>query len=156
MENQRSLLLALSTALLAIVFSVSSAAESGLIHVKSAHSVSATADKLEAVLKAKGMTVFTRIDHAAGAKKVDKTLRPTELVIFGNPKVGTPLMQCAQTVAIDLPQKALIWEDDKGAVFLSYNEPKYLASRHSIEGCDAVIKKVTGALAKFSSVATAP
>jgi len=154
MQTQRSLLLTLSITIATILFSVSSTAESGLVHVKSAHSVPATADKLEAILTAKGMTVFTRIDHSAGAKKVDKILRPTD--IFGNPKVGTPLMQCAQSMAIDLPQKALIWEDDKGVVFLSYNEPQYLASRHNIEACDAAIKKVTGALAKFSAAATAP
>lgn len=84
------------------------------------------------------MTVFTRIDHSAGAKKVDKELRPTELVIFGNPKVGTPLMQCVQTVAIDLPQKMLIWQDEAGTTWLSYNNPSYLAKRHHIRGIGLV------------------
>lgn len=126
----------------------------GLVTVESNHSVKDTADKLEAVLKSKGMTVFTRIDHAAGAKKVGKELRPTELVIFGNPKIGTPLMQCAQSVAIDLPQKMLIWQDDKGTTWLGYNDPAHLQKRHNIEGCDAVLKKVTGALGKFATAAT--
>ena len=93
-----------------VMASVNSHADDTLISVKSQHSVKETADRLENVLTEKGMTVFARIDHAAGAKKVEKILRPTELVIFGNPKVGTPLMQCAQSVAIDLPQKALIWD----------------------------------------------
>jgi len=137
------------------VFSASAIAVEGMVSVKSAHSVAVTADRLEKVLKSKGMTVFTRIDHAAGAQKVGKTLRPTELVIFGNPKVGTPLMLCSQSIAIDLPQKALIWEDADGDVWLSYNDPQYLASRHKTEGCDAVLKKVAGALGKFAGKATA-
>jgi len=127
--------------------------KNGLVNVKSNHNVGKTADKLESILKEKGMTVFTRINHTAGAKKVGKTLRPTELVIFGNPKVGTPLMQCAQTVAIDLPQKMLVWQDAAGATWLSYNDPSYLMERHKIKGCDPIIKKVTGALGKFANAA---
>ena len=87
--------------------SLASAAD-GLISIKSSHDVQRTADRLENTLRGKGMTVFIRINHAEGAQKVGKKLRPTELVVFGNPKVGTPLMQCSQSVAIDLPQKALI------------------------------------------------
>jgi len=102
----------LSFSLLAL-FCSSVIASEGMVNVKSVHAVNVTADRLENVLKSKGMTVFTRINHAAGAEKVGKTLRPTELVIFGNPKIGTPLMQCSQSIAIDLPQKALIWEDEK-------------------------------------------
>ena len=128
--------------------------DKGIVHVKSSYDVGNTADKLEAVLKNKGMTVFARIDHALGAEKVGKNLRDTQLVIFGNPKVGTPLMQCAQSVALDLPQKALIWQDEQGQVWLSYNDPSYLAQRHNIQGCDAVLKKVSGALAKFAKAAT--
>lgn len=133
--------------------SVAQAAE-GLITVKSNHSVTATADKLEAVLSDKGMKIMNRINHAAGAEAAGLELRPTELVIFGNPKVGTPLMQCAQSVAIDLPQKALIWEDANGDVWLGYNDPQYLKSRHGIEGCDDVLNKVSGALGNFSEAAT--
>jgi uncharacterized protein (DUF302 family) len=129
-------------------------AADGLIVVKSSHSVAATADKLEAVLSENGMKIMNRINHADGAESVGMELRPTELVIFGNPKVGTPLMQCAQSVAVDLPQKALIWEDASGQVWLGYNDPEYLKTRHSIEGCDAVLKKVSGALAKFAKSAT--
>jgi len=131
-------------------------ADNGIISVKSSHEVKATADRLENVLKQKGMTVFIRINHAEGAQKVDKKLRPTELVIFGNPKVGTPLMQCSQSTAIDLPQKALIWEDEKGPVWLSYNDPNYLVERHGITGCAEVIKKIEEALSNFAKAATMP
>ena len=144
-------------ALIAICFIVSTAAAgNGLISVKSSHDVKATADRLENILNQKGMTVFIRINHSAGARKVGKTLRPTELVVFGNPKVGTPLMQCSQSVAIDLPQKALIWQDDKGQVWLSYNDPNYLDQRHGLTGCAQVIKKVEKALSNFATAATMP
>ena len=146
------------TILLMTIFSLTAIAhaDSGLINVKSAHNVKETADRLEKALNAKGMTVFIRINHAEGAQKVGKNLRPTELVIFGNPKVGTPLMQCSQSVAIDLPQKALIWEDEKKTVWYSYNEPAYLAQRHGLNGCDAVLEKVGKALNNFAAAATKP
>jgi uncharacterized protein (DUF302 family) len=128
----------------------------GLVHIKSAHDVKTTADRLEKVLEAKGMTLFNRIDHAAGAKSVGRQLRPTELVIFGNPKVGSPLMACRQTVGIDLPQKALIWQDEAGQTWFSYNRPAYLKSRHHIEGCDDVLGKVSKALENFAKAATQP
>ena len=126
----------------------------GLISVKSNHNVKSTTDKLVNVLEKKGMTVFARINHTEGAQKVGKVLRPTELVIFGNPKVGTPLMQCGQSVAIDLPQKALVWEDNKGSVWFSYNDPAYIAKRHDIKECEDVIAKISNALANFSHAAT--
>ena len=138
-----------------LLFSSLAIADNGLVSIKSSHSVKVTADRLEKTLKTKGMTVFTRINHAEGAQKVGKKLRPTVLIIFGNPKVGTPLMQCGQSVAIDLPQKALIWEDESGQVWLSYNDPKYLAKRHGIKGCDGVIKKIENALGNLASTATA-
>ena len=131
-------------------------ADSGLVSVKSAHSVKKTADRLESALKAKGMKVFNRIDHAKGAKSVNKTLRPTELIIFGNPKIGTVLMQCKQSIGIDLPQKALVWEDSTGQVWLSYNNPNYVADRHHIKQCGEVIKKIKNALGNFAKAATAP
>lgn len=126
----------------------------GIIRVKSSHSVSDTVDKLESVLKNKGMTIFKRIDHAQGAEKAGLALRPTELLIFGNPKVGTPLMLCSQTAALDLPQKALAYEDENGQVWLAYNDPEYMAKRHGIEDCDKAVEKVSNALAKFASTAT--
>ena len=134
----------------------SQANDRGLIHVKSKHSVPNTAEQLVHVLEAKGMTVFTRINHAAGAQAVGQSLRPTEVVVFGNPKVGTPLMQCSPTAAIDLPQKALIWEDKQGQVWLSYNNPQYLAQRHQVENCGEVLAKIEQALSKFAQAATQP
>ena len=131
-------------------------ADNGIISVKSSHEVKATADRLENTLKQKGMTVFIRINHAERAQKVGKKLRPTELVVFGNPKVGTPLMQCRQSTAIDLPQKALIWEDQEGTVWFSYNDPNYLVERHGITGCAEVIKKIEKALSNFAKAATMP
>lgn len=138
------------------IFNALAFSADGLITIKSTHNVKTTADRLEKALKEKGMTVFARIDHALGAKKIGQVLRPTELVLFGNPKVGTPLMNCGQTIAIDLPQKAVIWEDDQGQVWLSYNNPNYLAKRHGITACTEVLKKIEKALANFALEATRP
>lgn len=140
--------------LVCIVLPVTGFAADGMITLKSSHSVSVTADRLENLLQEKGMTVFKRVSHSDGAAGVGLQLRPTELVIFGNPKVGTLLMQCVQSVAIDLPQKALIWEDESGQVWLGYNDPMYLQQRHDIEGCDAALEKVSGALENFATAAT--
>lgn len=139
-----------------LVFVGLAAADQGLITVKSSQDVKKTADRLETILKQKGMNVFVRINHTDGARKVGQDLRPTELLIFGNPKVGTPLMQCGQTIAIDLPQKALIWQDENGQVWLTYNDPKYLANRHKISSCKAVLDKVEKALQNFATAATQP
>ena len=128
----------------------------GMIVVPSSHGVKDTIDKLTAVLESKGMRIMARVNHAAGAESVDLSLRPTEVLIFGNPKIGTPLMLCSQSIAIDLPQKMLAWEDESGKVWLGYNDPMYLKSRHSTEGCDAVFEKVAGALGNFAKAATAP
>ena len=138
------------------VFVTLAAADNGFISLISTHDVKSTADRLEKALSEKGMTVFIRINHAEGAQSVGEKLRPTELLIFGNPKVGTALMQCSQTIAIDLPQKALIWEDETGQVWLSYNDPTYLAKRHGIRECGDVIKKVERALSNFAYTATRP
>lgn len=126
----------------------------GVITVASQHSVSDTLDKLEAMLKDKGMNIFARVDHSGGAQKVGKTLAPTELLIFGNPKIGTPLMQCQRSVAIDLPQKMLAWQDENGKVWLSYNDPLYLAQRHQIDmenPCYPILEKVSKALGNFAA-----
>jgi len=106
----------------------------GLVAVKSPHSPKDTMDRLEAQLRQKGLTIFARIDHAAGAREAGLTLRPTELLIFGNAKGGTPLMQAAQTMGIDLPLKSLVWQDEAGKTCLSYNDPVWLAQRHGIDG----------------------
>jgi uncharacterized protein (DUF302 family) len=107
--------------------------DNGLITVPSAHSVKDSLDRLETHVKFKGMTVFARIDHAAGARAVGLALRPTELVIFGSAKAGTPLMQARQTIGIDLPLKVLAFEDAAGEVWLAYNAPAWLAARHGDE-----------------------
>ena len=129
-------------------------AADGLIALKSPHGARETIDRLEEVVKAKGLNVFARIDHAAGAAKVGKSLRATELLIFGNPQGGTPLMECAQSAGIDLPLKALAWQDDSGQVWLGYNDPEWLARRHGVPQCAAAagLKK---ALAAFAQQATA-
>lgn len=128
--------------------------EQTMTSVKSTHSVADTLTKLEEILAAKGMNVFARIDHAAAATKAGMELRPTELLIFGNPEIGTRLMNCSQSIAIDLPLKMLSWQDEDGVVWLSYNNPDYLKNRHATQGCDEVFEKVTGALAKFAEAAT--
>jgi uncharacterized protein (DUF302 family) len=103
-------------------------------------------DRLETEIRAQGMEVFARIDHAAGAAKVGLTLRPTELIIFGNALGGTPLMQSVQTVGIDLPLKALVWEDSAGKTCISYNEPSWIAQRHGLPNAEPVVSKMTALL----------
>jgi uncharacterized protein (DUF302 family) len=133
---------------------VTHAAE-GLITLKSPHSAMATMDRLEDTVKARGLTVFARIDHAAGAAKIGKSLRPTVVLIFGNPQGGTPFMKCAQSAGIDLPLKALVWEDASGQVWLGYNDLSYLATRHQVPDC-AVAANITKALAGISAFVIAP
>jgi len=128
----------------------------GVISKKSAHSVKDTLDRLESVLKKKGITVFARIKHDAGANAAGIELRPTELLLFGNPKLGSPMMVSQQTAGIDLPMKALAWEDEKGQVWLTYNDPAYIANRHGITDRAEIVAKMTGALDKLTGVATRP
>jgi len=136
------------TGLLALVLMASAAtAAEGLVSVKSPYGVKETLDRFESAAKARGLNVFLRLDHAAGAQKIGKTLRPTELLIFGSPQGGTPLMECAQSAGIDLPLKALAWQDAAGQVWLSYNDPRYLANRHGAGECAPVVQNLTKALA---------
>jgi uncharacterized protein (DUF302 family) len=129
----------------------------GLTTVPSAHSVKDTIDRLEAEVKAKGMTVFARVDHAAGAKEAGMALRPTELLIFGNARGGTPLMQANQTIGIDLPLKALAWEDADQKAWLSYNEPGGLAERHGLSAqAGETTQRLTAALAAVVKAAAGP
>jgi uncharacterized protein (DUF302 family) len=134
--------------------SIAAADNNGLISKKSHHSVKVTLDRLENVLKKKGITIVTRWSHDAGAKKVSIPLRPTELLIFGNPKLGSHMFTSNQASGIDLPLKALAWEDEKGQVWLSYNDPQYIANRHGITDRAEIVKKMTGALNKLTDVAT--
>lgn len=143
----------LLTGFLALLTSIPLMAADGVIDVQSDFTVQETADRLEGVLNEKGMTIFRRVKHSEAAGKIGVDLRETELVIFGNPKVGSPLMKCRQSVAIDLPQKALIWEDEESRTWISYNDPRYLEKRHAIDGCEAVIAKIEKALAGITRAA---
>ena len=112
-------------------------AADGLVTHQSAYPAKDTMNRLEEAAKQRGLTVFARIDHAAGAARIGKALRPNELLIFGNPQGGTPFMECAQSVGIDLPLKALVWEDAQGQVWLGYNDPAWVAQRHGVTQCPA-------------------
>ena len=129
----------------------------GLVIKASPYSVEETETRFTQILEARGLNLFATVDHAQNASGVDLELRPTRVVIFGNPRVGTPLMQCQQTIAIDLPQKVLIWEDDQGQVQLAYNDPQYLGGRHRLDGCGVeAIKTISGALNNLTNGAIAP
>ena len=131
-----------------------SSINNGLVSIKSQNSVDKTVSLLKATLNKKGMTIFITIDHAVNAKKVGLILRPTQLIIFGNPKIGSKLMACAQSVAIDLPQKYLVSEDEKGQVWITYNAPQYLDKRHGLSACEKIIGKVSKALNGIAQSAT--
>ena len=130
--------------------------DNGLITLESARGVNDTVDAIEADITSKGLTVFARVDHAAGAREVGLALRPTLLVIFGNAKGGTPLMQAQQAIGIDLPLKALVWQDASGVTWLSYNDPAWLARRHGLgHGADPTVQALTAALGAIAKKAAA-
>ncbi len=130
----------------------------GIISIQSTDgSVAEVANRFESIINQKGLKLFNRISHSDGAKNVGLNLAPTELLIFGNPKVGTPLMQCNQTTGIDLPQKVLIWQDDKSQVWLTYNDPQYIAERHGIsDNCAKIITNIGNILNKLTNAAAKP
>jgi uncharacterized protein (DUF302 family) len=130
-------------------------AADGVIVVASANDVKTTMDKLEKVLTSKGITIFARIDHAAGAKNIGQTLRPMELLVFGNPKLGTPLMQKDQQMGLDLPLKALVYEADDGKTFIAYPDPAFLSKRYGVTEPAKVFETMTGALKNFTAAAAA-
>ena len=127
----------------------------GLTTIRSGFGPKDTMNRLEAAVQAKGMTVFARVDHAAGATAAGLTLRPTEVLIFGNAKGGTPLMNSVQTIGLDLPLKALVWQDASGDTWLSYNDPAWLAKRHGV-GAEAepAVNNITAALSAVAKAAT--
>jgi uncharacterized protein (DUF302 family) len=125
----------------------------GLTSIRSNFGPKETMDRLEAEIRAQRMTVFARIDHAGGAALVGLKLAPTELIIFGNARGGTPLMQSVQTVGIDLPLKALVWEDAAGKTWLSYNEPSWIAQRHNVRNAEQLVSKMAAALRTISTKA---
>ncbi len=129
------------------------AGDNHLVIKPSTHSVKDTLDNLTAALTRAGITVMARIDHAAGARKVGKTLLPTQLLIFGNPKLGTPLMLSKRTMGLELPMKVLAWQDDKGKVWLAYTKPDVLKQRNGVTDRDPLFAKMTMALGKLTDVA---
>ena len=130
-------------------------AADGLVTIRSGYGPKETMDRAEAEVKAKGLTVFARIDHAAGAAAVGLPLGPTELLIFGNAKGGTPLMEAAQTIGIDLPLKILVWQDASGNSWLSYNEPDWVAKRHGLgHEVEGPVSAMAAALSAIARTAT--
>ena len=129
-------------------------ADEEIVVKRSAHSVQATLDKLEGIVSEKGFGVVARVDHAAAAAKAGEQLRPTQVLIFGNPKVGTALMKSNQRIGLDLPIRVVAWEDEAGAVWVAYHAPKALVVGHDIGNRAEVVKRMTGALGKFTDAAT--
>ena len=129
--------------------------ENGLVTYRSRMSVNETTGRLEELLQSKGMTIFSRIDHAEAARQVGMDLRPTILLVFGNPRAGTLIMQCAQSAAIDLPLKFLIWENEAGETLVSYSDPETIASRHNIRGCSEVLTNIGELIQSFAETVTA-
>lgn len=129
------------------------AADSGIVSKASKHSVTVTMDRFAAAAKERGFTIVARVNHAGAAAKAGLKLRPTQLLIFGNPKGGTPIMAAAPTAGIDLPLKALVWEDANGKVWLSYNSPAWLKARHDIEGAEKPLAGMAKALAAMAAKA---
>ena len=129
-------------------------APDGLVQLTSNFSVAETGDRLVTLLEERRLNLFARIDHAQNAASVGKDLRDTQLFIFGNPNVGTPLMQCNQSVGIDLPQKMLIWQDESNQVHLAYNDPHYLMDRHALNDCKPIIERISQVLDDLAQRAT--
>ena len=127
----------------------------GLTTIQSSFGPKETVDRLQAEIRSKGLEIFAEIDHAAGAAEAGLTLRPTELIIFGNARGGTPLMQSNQTVGIDLPLKALVWEDAAGKTLISYNEPSWIAQRHGVSDAQPVVNKMADLLSAILRKAAA-
>ena len=138
-----------------LTLSTTQAFAADLITKPSAHSVSVTIDRLIAVVEGAGAKVFARIDHAAGATKVDMELRPTQMLMFGNPKLGTPALLAGQTAGLDLPLRVLAYEDANGQVYVAYHNPSELSDDHGIPADTGVLKKMTGALDKLTNKAIA-
>lgn len=149
-------LLAFLVAAFLLVSPIEASANDRLVTKKSPHSVAATLDKLSGLLTARGIAVVARVDHAAAAQKAGLSLRPTQLLIFGNPKLGTPLMQSNRTIGLDLPMKVLAWEDDKGQVWLAFLKPERLKADHAIADRDKLFQEMSGALEKLSDEAIQP
>ncbi len=131
-------------------------ANADLVTVPSSRGVTETIERLKSLLSEKKIQVFADIDHAAGAQKVGLSLRPTRLLIFGDPQAGTPLMQSHQTIGLDLPLRVLVWEDEAGKVWLTYHRPEFLAHHHHVLNLDEAVKALGAGLAALARAATSP
>jgi len=139
--------------MLFLIPALSHSTENGMISKQSNYSAKQTIDRLENVLRKKGITIVTRWSHHSGAKKAGIDLRDTELLLFGNPMLGSHFFTSNQTAGLDLPMKALAWQDAEGKVWLTYNDPKYIAARHKINDRPKIVQKMTGALNKLTDIA---
>ena len=144
----------ISTLSIIILVACQANGQDGFNKIKSSHSVAVTIEKLTTALTNKGMTIFSVIDHQAGATNSGLELRPTTLVIFGNPKIGTTLMQCDQRLGLALPLKMLVWQDDSGAAWLGYRAPENLREAYNLDACAETLEKVKNAMANFAKAAT--
>ena len=145
-----------TTVLLLVLSSLSAIAQAEMITKKSAHSVAITVDRLEIAAKEKGAAIVARVNHAAAAAKVDMPLRPTEVLLFGNPKLGTPLMQSNQQAGFDLPLKVVAWEDAAGTVWVGYTAPSALAAQYAINDRAETVQKMASVLDQITAQATKP
>jgi len=141
--------------LAAFLFSAPIYADNDFITKKSSNSVAVSMDRLENALKQRGVGIVARVDHAGAAKKADLALRPTQVLIFGNPKLGTPLMHSRQQIGLDLPLKVLAWEDAKGQTWLTYEKPHEMAERHGVNKPAEILKKMAGVLDAVTNEAAA-
>jgi uncharacterized protein (DUF302 family) len=130
--------------------------DTDLVTLASAHDPTKTVERFKALLAQKGIELFAHVDHAAGAEKVGLSLRPTQVLIFGNPRAGTPLMQSQQTIGLDLPLRVLVWQDDAGKVWLTYRRVESLARQHHLTGRDETIMALDDGLAALARAATGP
>ncbi|PHS20523.1 MAG: hypothetical protein COA86_00815 [Kangiella sp.] len=154
MNLDGSNLLKVTFLLIVFAFSNNSHSQSkGMVIFESAHGVAETEQRLIQILKSKDFKIFTQINHSDGAKAVNINLPETRVVIFGKPQIGSKLMLCSPSVAIDLPQKMLIWKEGD-QVKLAFNSPKFLQKRHQMNGCETLLKKINGALNKMAEKAT--
>ncbi len=157
MKHINKILLLVSLFVVAAGFEVKHPKEApkvpGLIKKESPYSVKKTAEKMVKILKNKGLTVFNTINHTKGAKGVGMDLRPTTLIIFGNPKMGTKLMQCDQRMGLMLPMKILVWKNKKGKVMLGYTDPMHFKEKFQLKDCNGILTKMKGALNKLTNVA---
>jgi len=154
MTAARALPFILTVAVLTVVAAAAPArAADGVIVIRSGNDVKTTMNKLEKALTEKGVTIFARIDHAGGARSIGQTLRPTELLIFGNPNLGTPLMQKKQEIGLDLPLKALVFQGEDGKTYIAYSDPAFLSKRYGIAEPATVFQQMSGALKAFTAAA---